>query len=145
MTISTSVNKNNKEVILVSANELEQVTCIQYPIAFPVGVILDGSALDSVLAPLNLSSEVNAMYPALTKRLGFVVQTTNIGAQKINGTTLEIYEIVVAAFSVTDQANRVKFFKETFLVANISPDVVFGMPFLTFSGADINFLKRELL
>ena len=52
--------------------------------------------------------------------------------------------MVVAAFSVTDQADRVRFFEEIFLVANVSPDMVLGMPFLTLSGADVDFLKREL-
>ena len=37
--------------------------------------------------------------------------------------------MVVAAFSVTDQADKIKFFEETFLVANVSPDVVLGMTF----------------
>ena len=37
-----------------------------------------------------------------------------------------------------------KFFKEIFLVANISPKVVFEMSFLTLSDADIDFLDREL-
>ena len=51
------------------------------------------------------------MHPAFAKKLGFVMQTTNVSAQKIDGTTLEIYGMVVAAFAVTEQpANRVKFF-----------------------------------
>ena len=68
----------------------------------------------------------------------------DVGAQKIDGTTLDTYEIVVAAFSVTDKANRVRFFEETFLVANVSPEVVLGMLFLTLSGADVDFSGREL-
>ena len=52
--------------------------------------------------------------------------------------------MVVAAFSVTDQANRVRFFEETVLVANVSPDMVFGMLFFTLSGANVDFPKREL-
>ena len=52
--------------------------------------------------------------------------------------------MVVAAFLVTDQANKVRFFEETFLVANVSPDMVLEMPFLTLSGADVDFPKREL-
>ena len=57
---------------------------------------------------------------------------------------LEIYRLVVTAFSVKDKANRVRFFKETFLVANVSPKVVFGMSFLTSSGTDVDFLVCEL-
>ena len=44
----------------------------------------------------------------------------------------------------TDKENRVRFFEETFLVANVSPEVVLGMSFLTFSSADVDFLDREL-
>ena len=97
-----------------------------------------------MLALLDLGSEVSAIHPAFVERLGLVVQTTNIGTQKIDGTTLETYGMVIAAFSVTDQANRVRFFEETFLVANVSPDMVFGMPFLILSGVDIDFPKKEL-
>ena len=45
---------------------------------------------------------------------------------------------------MTDKANQVRFFEETFLVANVSPKVVFGMLFLTLSGVDIDFLDQEL-
>ena len=57
---------------------------------------------------------------------------------------LNTFRIVVIAFSVTDKANRVRFFKETFLVANVSLEVVFEMLFLTLSGADVDFSGREL-
>ena len=143
-TTSTLVTEDSEEAILASVKELERVTCIQYPITFPASVTQDGVALDPVSAYLDLGSKVNAMHPAFAEKLGLVVQTTNVGAQKIDATTLETYGMVVAAFSVTDQTDRVSFFEETFLVANVSPDVVFGMPFLTLSGADVDFPKREL-
>ena len=57
---------------------------------------------------------------------------------------LKTFGMVVAAFSVTDKANRIKFFKETFLVANVSPEVVFRIPFLTLSSTDIDLLSRKL-
>ena len=37
-TIFTWVIKDNEEAILVNAKELEQITCIQYSIAFPGSV-----------------------------------------------------------------------------------------------------------
>ena len=52
--------------------------------------------------------------------------------------------MVVAAFSVVDKANQVEFFEKTYRVANVSPEVVLGMPFLTLSGADVDFLGRKL-
>ena len=47
--------------------------------------------------------------------------------------------MVVAAFLVVDKANRVRFFEETFLVANVGPEVVLGMLFLTLSSANVDF------
>ena len=44
---------------------------------------------------------------------------------------------------MTDQADRVRFFEEPFLVANISPDVILKMPFVTLNDADVDFTKRE--
>ena len=52
--------------------------------------------------------------------------------------------MVVSAFCVINMANRIRFFKETFLVANISPEVVFGILFLNLSSIKIDFSGREL-
>ena len=43
-----------------------------------------------------------------------------------------------------DKANQERFFEVIFLVANVSPEVVFGMLFFTLSGANVDFLGREL-
>ena len=51
----------------------------------------------------------------------------NVGAQKIDGTMLDIYELVVAAFSVTNKANQSS-----------------RMPPLTLSGTNIDFLDWKL-
>ena len=73
-TISISVTKNSEEAILVSAKELEQVTCIQYFIAFPGGVTQDGLVLGPVLALLDSSGEVNAIYPTFAEKLSLEIQ-----------------------------------------------------------------------
>lgn len=57
---------------------------------------------------------------------------------------LNTYEIVVRTFLVTKKANQVRFFEDTFLVANVGLKVVFEMLFLTLSSVDINFLNCEL-
>ena len=57
---------------------------------------------------------------------------------------LDSYKMVVAAFSVVDKANRVRFFKKTFVVANVSPEVVLGMLFLTLSEVDVDFSRQKL-
>ena len=70
--------------------------------------------------------------------------TTNVGAQKIDGTTLETYGMMVAVFLVIDQADRIRFFEETFLVVNVSPYMILGMLFFTLNDVDVDFPKREL-
>ena len=95
-------------------------------------------------ALIDSGSEVNTVHPSFVKQLGLSIRPTDVGAQKIDGTTLDTNGMVVAAFSVVDKANRVRFFEETFLVANVSPEVVLGMPFLTLSNADVDFSGRDL-
>ena len=95
-------------------------------------------------ALLDSGSEVNAIHPTLVWKLGLPVRPPDVRALKIDGTMLDTFGMVVTAFSVTDKANRVRFFEEIFLVANVSPKVVLGMPFLTLSGADVDFSGREL-
>ena len=51
--------------------------------------------------------------------------------------------MVVAIFLLTDKANWVRFFVETFLVANVSPEIVLEILFFTLSDANIDFLDRE--
>ena len=57
---------------------------------------------------------------------------------------LHTYGMIVAAFSVINKANQVRFFEEIFLVANVNPEVVFGMFFLTLSDADVDFVDWDL-
>ena len=84
------------------------------------------------------------MNPAYASRLGLRVHRTDIGAQKIDGSTLETFGMVLASFQVEDKLGRARFFQETFLLADISAEVVLGMPFLTLSNADVQFVEKEL-
>ena len=77
------------------------------------------------MALFNSGNNVNAIHLTFATEFGPSVRPTDIKAQNINGTMLNIYEIVVAAFLVTDKANRVIFFKKTFQVANISSKLDF--------------------
>ncbi len=52
--------------------------------------------------------------------------------------------MVVTNFSVSDKDGRERFFKESFLLADVRWDIVLGMPFLTMSNTDINFQARDL-
>ena len=77
-------------------------------------------------------------------QLGFKIQKTNIGVQKIDGTTLEIYRIVVSTFFILDKDRRERLFEENFILADVNPNVMLEMPFLTMSNANINFQARNL-
>ena len=52
--------------------------------------------------------------------------------------------MVVSIFSVSDKDGRERFFEESFLLADVSPDIVLGMSFLTMSNADIDFQAWNL-
>lgn len=83
------------------------------------------------------------MHPVFAESFGFVMQSTNVGINKIDSPILEIYKIVIAVFLVSDQTERVKLFKETFLVANVNPNMVLGIPFFALSGANVDFQKKS--
>ena len=78
-------DSSGKEVVL------ESVSCIYYPVQF------QGSQ-EQVKALLDNSSEVNTMSPAYVERLGFYIQKTNVGAQKIDRSVLEIFGMVITNF-----------------------------------------------
>ncbi len=52
--------------------------------------------------------------------------------------------MVVSIFFVLNKDGRERFFKESFLLANVKPNVVLGMPFLTISNIDIDFQARDV-
>ena len=52
--------------------------------------------------------------------------------------------MVVSIFFVSDKDSRERFFEESFLLADLKSEIVFGMPFLTMSNADIDFQAWNL-
>ena len=125
------MTETNKEVTL------ERVLCIHYPLRFQKDTA-------DVRALIDSGSEVNAMTLAYASKLGLRVRHTDVGAQKIDGSTLQTFGMVLANFRMEDKLGRTRFFQETFLLADISAEVVLGMPFLTLSNADVQFVKKEL-
>ncbi len=89
--------------------ELEQVLCIKYPITFKEWT---KTLLDS-------RSKVNAISQAFALQLGLKIRKTNVSGQKIDGTTLKVYEMVVSTFSVLDKNGRMRFFKKSFLLTDV--------------------------
>ena len=77
------------------------------------------------------------MTPGYASKLGLKVRFTNIKVQKIDGSTLKTFEMVLTSFQVKDMLRRARFFQETFLLADINMKIVLEMFFLTFSNANI--------
>ena len=127
----TQATQKGKEVIL------DRVPCIHYQVQFR-------KDKETIRALIDSGSEVNAMTPAYAKKLGLRTQKTDGGAQKINESSLDTFEMVIAGFQIIDKLGRARFFQETFLLADTTIEVVLGMPFLTLSNADIQFAEKEL-
>ena len=83
---------------------LDRVSCICYPVQFRKDKGKD------VLALLNSGSEVNAMTSTYAAHLSLKVKVTDVGAQKIDGSSLATYDIVIAAFQVVDKLGCSWFF-----------------------------------
>ena len=81
----TSTRKEAPEMIL------DQVSYIHYPVQFR-------KDKEAIKALINSDSEVNAITPVYTKKLGLWSQKTDVGAQKIVGLLIKTYGIVVAIF-----------------------------------------------
>lgn len=93
---------------------------------------------------IDSSSEINTITLVYIEKLGLWVHKTDIDTQKIDGTTLVTYEIVIANFSIQDKHGKDRFFEKTFLVANISMEVILSMAFLFLFDINIRFTKTEL-
>ena len=86
-----SVSTTSTSVTGAREKALEHVLCIHYLVQFKKDKTQVQALIDS-------ESEVNAMHPSFTKQLSLSIQLTDVGAQKIDGTTLDTNRIVVAAF-----------------------------------------------
>ena len=98
-----------KKLVLVSTTAMSMtgarkealkcVFCIHYPVQFKD---MDKAPVQALI---NSRSEVNAIDSFFVKQLGLLTRPTDVEAQKIDGTTLNIHKMVVAAFIVVDKAN----------------------------------------
>ncbi len=118
-----------------SSKALQRVLCIWYPVQFQN---------NKIQALINSGSTVNAMVSAYTAKLDLITRKTSVGAQKIHASRLETHGMVLARFFFRDSLGKVWFFKETFLLADNSIEVVLGMFFLAFSNINFHFGAEKL-
>lgn len=79
-----------------------------------------------------------------TSKLSLKARHTNVRAQKIDSSIFSIFGIVLASFQIENKFERARFFHKTFLLTDISIEVVLGMLFWTLSNVNIQFAKRKL-
>ena len=76
-----SVSATSTSVTGAREEALERVPCIHYPVQFT------DTDKAPVQALINSGSEVNAVHPSFAKQLGLSIRLTDVGAQKIDGTS----------------------------------------------------------
>lgn len=79
------------------------------------------------------------MTPAYVVKLGLTTQKTSVEVQKIDGSKLEVYDMVLASFLLQDRLERVWFFKKIYLLADTSIEVILEMSFLALSNTHFWF------
>ena len=89
---------------------------------------------------IDLSSKTNDIHPTFAKNLGFVLQKTDVGAQKVDDIILRIFGIVIVVFSIYDKAKKICLFEKTFLLDDISIDITLKKLFFTLSNANVYFI-----
>lgn len=65
---------------------------------------------DKVQALITSSSEVNAIILIFATKLDFKICSTNIWAQKIDGSTLKTFKMAKASFQIEDKLAKSRFF-----------------------------------
>lgn len=98
MTFTLTTETSGKVVIL------QYIPCIKYPFQF------QKNQLNNIQALLDLERKVNAMHPNYAKKLGFPIQKTDVGAQKVDELSLQTFEMIIADFQVLDKLEKTCFF-----------------------------------
>ena len=61
-------------------------------------------------ALINFGSEINIINPAYATKLGLRIEKIDVGAQKIDGSYLDTFRMVIVDCLVKDKLRRVRFF-----------------------------------
>lgn len=127
-----SKTKTNKESNLEAPEgyELQRVLYIYYPAHF------DRFSIETLI---DLGSKINTMQSSFVRKLGLGICKTDVGAQKIDNRGLQTFKMVIALFQIDEKDKKSRFFEETFILADISINITFGIFFLTLNNVKIDF------
>ena len=77
------------------------------------------------------------MHLAYTTKLGFRTRKIDVSVQKIDGSHLRTFKIVIVDYLVKNKFEKIRFFQKTFLSAIIGLEVILEILFLTLSRVDV--------
>lgn len=63
---------------------------------------------------------------------------------KDNGSKLDSFGIIITLFLVKDKKKKLRFFEEIFLLTDISMNIAPGIPFLTLTNVEIDFVDCHI-
>lgn len=78
------------------------------------------------------------------RKPGLCICNINVDTQKIDGSKLGTYNMIIALSRVDEKDEKSYFFEETFLLAEIKMDIVFEIRFATLNNVQVNFNICEL-
>lgn len=78
-------------LVIASSKVLQKMLYIKYPVQFKENQ-------PKIKTLINSSNKVNAMTSVYIAKLDLTIWETNVKAQKIDGSSLEIYNMVLAKF-----------------------------------------------
>lgn len=79
------------------------------------------------------------MQPTFAEKLVLRICQTNVDAQKIDGSRLETYGMIIALVQVDDKDGKSHFFEKTLLLADISMDITFRIRFFMLNNVKVTF------
>lgn len=85
------------------------------------------------------------MYPGFAKKVGLQIWYINVGTMIINNFKLDIFDMAITTFLIKGKDKKSWFFQKTFLLANISIDIIaLEMFFFTLNNIKVNFDNQNL-
>lgn len=87
MLVTEAKKKTNLEVL--EGSKFQRISYIHYLAEFgkfSIEILMDSS------------SKINIMQPSFARKLGFCICNTNVGTQKIDGSRLESFKMVIGLF-----------------------------------------------
>lgn len=84
---------------------LKRILYIYYPLR------IYKNKKNEVQALINLGSKINTMILAYASKLDLKIRHTKVKAQKINGSTFQMFGMVLASFKVEDKQDRAQYFQ----------------------------------